>query len=251
ATVTVTVNATQDVPVAGDDVVATAEDTAVTTGNVLANDTDPDGDTLSVDSFTQGANGSVSYNADGTFTYTPHADFNGTDTFTYTVDDGQGNTDTATVTVTVNAVQDAPILEVESTVAGVEGTPIPLEMALSLVDIDDSEVVSVTISGLPRDASLSAGTDQGLGTWTLELADLEDLTLMSPQGTAGEFRLIVEATATDASGVSAIATEAMVVTVEAIGRPVSVPPADDEKVDWRDDEDLRILDPGQDGNGVE
>ncbi|MGB2984286.1 MAG: Ig-like domain-containing protein, partial [Phycisphaerae bacterium] len=75
-------------PDAVDDAVSTTEDTAVTTGNVLANDTDPEGDTLSVTGFTQGANGTVVDNGDGTFTYTPNADFSGTDSFTYTVDDG-------------------------------------------------------------------------------------------------------------------------------------------------------------------
>ncbi|KKK79943.1 hypothetical protein LCGC14_2828440, partial [marine sediment metagenome] len=105
ATVNVTVNA---VPVGVDDNVTTNEDTAVTTANVLANDTDLDGDTLSVASFTQASNGSVVDNGDGTFTYTPDANFNGSDSFTYTVTDGAGGTDTATVDVTVNAVNDDP-----------------------------------------------------------------------------------------------------------------------------------------------
>ncbi|MGB2987314.1 MAG: tandem-95 repeat protein, partial [Phycisphaerae bacterium] len=96
-------------PTAADDAVSTTEDTAVTTGNVLANDTDPEGDTLSVTGFTQGTNGTVVDNDDGTFTYTPNADFSGNDSFTYTVDDGNGGTDTATVNVTVTPVsQPAP-----------------------------------------------------------------------------------------------------------------------------------------------
>ncbi|MCH7926071.1 MAG: cadherin-like domain-containing protein, partial [Planctomycetes bacterium] len=90
-------------PDAVDDAVSTNEDTAVTTGNVLINDTDPEGDTLTITGFTQAANGTVVDNGDGTFTYTPNANFNGSDSFTYTVDDGNGNTDTATVNVTVNA----------------------------------------------------------------------------------------------------------------------------------------------------
>ena len=54
---------------------------------------------------TQGANGTVVNNGDGTVTYTPDADFNGTDSYTYTVTSG-GVTETATVNVTVNAVAD-------------------------------------------------------------------------------------------------------------------------------------------------
>jgi len=77
-------------PTAGDDLITTSEDTPVTTGDVLANDTDVDGDPLSVDSFSQVDHGSVVYNGDGTFTYSSNENFNGSDSFTYTVADGQG-----------------------------------------------------------------------------------------------------------------------------------------------------------------
>ena len=82
----------------------TAEDTP-TTITVLGNDSDVDGDTLSVTSASDPANGTVVINPDGTIGYTPDADFTGTDTFTYTISDGNGGTDTATVTVTGDACQ--------------------------------------------------------------------------------------------------------------------------------------------------
>ncbi|MBS3733772.1 MAG: cadherin-like domain-containing protein, partial [Phycisphaerae bacterium] len=89
-------------PTASDDSAGTTEGTAVTI-DVLANDSDPDaGDTLTVDSVTQGANGSVTNNGSDV-TYTPDAGFTGTDTFDYTAADGNGGFDTATVTVTVEA----------------------------------------------------------------------------------------------------------------------------------------------------
>jgi hypothetical protein len=69
--------------------------------NVLANDTDPDGDPLTVSAATQGQNGSVAVNADRTLTYTPRTGFTGLDSFTYAVSDGKGGTATATVAVTV------------------------------------------------------------------------------------------------------------------------------------------------------
>jgi hypothetical protein len=90
ATVTVTVVAVNDAPVAVDDNTGTDEDVAWSVAP-LANDTDVDGDVLSVDSFTQPANGVVVDNGDDTLTYTPDADWNGTDSFTYTVSDGAGD----------------------------------------------------------------------------------------------------------------------------------------------------------------
>ena len=97
-TFTITVNAVNDPPTARDDNASTVALTPVKIA-VLANDRDVEGDTLSIQSVTQPANGTVVINPDGTLTYTG----NGTlsqDSFTYTISDGQGGTSTATVTVT-------------------------------------------------------------------------------------------------------------------------------------------------------
>jgi len=96
-------------PVAGDDSATTVEDTEVAI-NVLENDTDPDGDPISIASLGTPGNGTLVDN-DGTVTYTPDDDFNGTDTFTYTISDGNGGTDTATVTVEVTGTADDPIAD--------------------------------------------------------------------------------------------------------------------------------------------
>ena len=107
ATVTITVNPANDDPTAMDDTDTTAEDTAVAV-DVLANDSDPELDPLTVDSVTQGTNGSVT--TDGsTVTYTPNADWFGVDTFSYTVSDGNGGFASAQVTVTVTPVNDDPV----------------------------------------------------------------------------------------------------------------------------------------------
>ncbi|MEZ5454182.1 MAG: IPTL-CTERM sorting domain-containing protein [Thiothrix sp.] len=103
ATVTVTVSAVpvNNTPVANSDsATVTAGSTA--TINVLANDTDADGDTLTIASFTQGSHGSVAQTSSG-LVYTPTAGFTGTDTFSYTIADPGGAQATATVTVTVAA----------------------------------------------------------------------------------------------------------------------------------------------------
>ena len=106
ATVSLTITPVNDAPVANNDSVTTNEDFAVTVF-VRSNDTDVDGDPLTVDQFTQGANGTVTLQASGNLVYTPTANFFGTDTFTYRVrDTGLLVSNTATVTVTVAPVAD-------------------------------------------------------------------------------------------------------------------------------------------------
>ena len=87
-------------PTAVDDREVTNVNTPVVV-SVLANDSDPDGDALSVSSFTQPSNGAASLNAAGAFRYTPNSGFTGVDSFTYTITDGHGGTSTATVTLTI------------------------------------------------------------------------------------------------------------------------------------------------------
>ena len=98
-------------PVAVADAYVTAEDTplTVTAPGVLANDTDADGDTLEASLEAGPAHGIVTLNADGSFAYTPTADYNGPDEFTYRVNDGSAASDIASVAITVSAVNDAPV----------------------------------------------------------------------------------------------------------------------------------------------
>lgn len=92
-------------PTPAPDALTTAEDTAGTV-NVLPNDTDPDGDPLTVTGVTQPAHGSVTCTPAGGCTYTPSRDYNGPDRFTYVVSDGRGGTASASVDVTVTPVDD-------------------------------------------------------------------------------------------------------------------------------------------------
>lgn len=122
AQVTVTVLASNDPPDAADDSAATTAGNGVVVP-VLANDTDPDGDPLTVLTSTAPANGTATCTASAC-TYTPSAGFLGTDTFTYTVADGFGGTDTATVTVTVTAAPNAPPQPADDVASTPAGSPV-------------------------------------------------------------------------------------------------------------------------------
>jgi hypothetical protein len=122
--VTGTVGQANRAPVAGDDALGTTAGTPRSI-NVLANDADPDGDAVTVTSFTQGAHGSVAIVA-GVATYTPALGFTGGDSFSYTIDDGRGLTDTATVVVTVIAGATSCSVTIAGPASGVFGEPIHL-----------------------------------------------------------------------------------------------------------------------------
>ena len=111
AQVTITVTPADDPPVGVADSYTVNEDTTLTktaaTG-VLANDTDPEDDDLTATLVDQADHGTVTLNADGSFTYVPDADYAGADSFTYKVSDGTTDSEAITVSLTVTAVNDAP-----------------------------------------------------------------------------------------------------------------------------------------------
>ncbi|CAA7625790.1 Type V secretory pathway, adhesin AidA [Magnetospirillum sp. SS-4] len=129
-----------------DESIATAEDRALTlnASDLLANDSDPDGGTLSITGVGNATNGTVSMDETGAITFTPDPDFHGTATFEYTVSDGQGGTDTATVTMRVDDVNDAPVIESVSGGSGFENTAITGGIEASDVDGDS---LSFTLAG--------------------------------------------------------------------------------------------------------
>ncbi|HEV2891224.1 MAG TPA: Ig-like domain-containing protein [Frankiaceae bacterium] len=146
ATVTITVTGDNDAPVPGDDVAAVDEDGTVDTA-VLLNDTDVDGDSLSVLSVSPPANGTVTCTA-SVCTYTPSPNFHGTDTYTYVVSDGNGGTASATVTVVVAPVNDVPVA-VDDTVTTPEDSVTPVPVLANDSDVDgDALAITVTVEPL-------------------------------------------------------------------------------------------------------
>ncbi len=114
AMVVITINPVNDLPIANDDVQSTNEDTPVS-GSVTGNDVQSGdgGNTWSVTSNV--TNGTLNFNLNGTYTYTPTANYNGIDTFYYKLCDVNSDCDTAMVVITINPVNDLPIANDDTT----------------------------------------------------------------------------------------------------------------------------------------
>ncbi len=112
ATVAITITVVNDAPVANNDTATMSEDAAPILINVLANDSDEDGDSLTISAASADI-GSASV-VDNQIQYTPAANTNGLATVTYTVSDNNGGTNTATVAITITEVNDAPVASVQS-----------------------------------------------------------------------------------------------------------------------------------------
>ncbi|WP_057796760.1 tandem-95 repeat protein [Roseovarius atlanticus] len=145
-----------EAPTAVDDTVAVDEDDTVTF-NPTANDTDPDGDPLTVDSIGTPANGTLTDNGDGTYTYTPNENFNGTDSVSYTVTDPSGETSTATITFNVAPVNDAPdaVNDVATTDEETTVTITPLDNDTDV----DGDTLRITAATVPSDQGTLTFTD--------------------------------------------------------------------------------------------
>jgi hypothetical protein len=140
STGTITVTVTQ--PIAPPTSAWTAQNTAITI-EVLEMAFDPDGDELTTTAVTQGTNGSVVINQDGTVTYTPNSSFTGDDSFTYTVEDPDENEATHTITVTVGPIDPVAL---DDSVTTPVNTPVDFEVEDLAFDPegDTLEVTAVT-----------------------------------------------------------------------------------------------------------
>jgi Ca2+-binding RTX toxin-like protein len=189
--------------------------------------------------------------ATGQFTFQGAANWSGADQFTVAVDDGRGGVATRTFDVAAGAVADAPVLHAPTAVIAAEATvghliqgtkhgetltgtggrdtiyggngndliaggnsgmmTVPLNLAASLTDTDGSETLSLKVSGLPAGATLSAGTANTDGSWTLAAGDVAGVTMTATNASA--FVLTIAATSAEAAGGSATVTTTLPVTV--------------------------------------
>ncbi|SEW10355.1 Ca2+-binding protein, RTX toxin-related [Cognatiyoonia koreensis] len=234
ATVTITVTGTNDDPIAVADTDSTDQDTAIALDNVLGNDTDPEGDDLTV-SAVNGAGGNVgapvagdnggllTIGADGTASFDPNGDFDdlaagetAETTVAYTISDGNGGEDTTTVTITVTGSNDGPTA-VADTFAGDEDN---VEVVGNVLDNDedpDSDPLTVgAVNGNPANVGAPVPANGG-GLVTIA----QDGTVtFDPNGEFDELapgetaEVTVEYTVTDPSG--ATSTETVTITVNGI-----------------------------------
>ncbi|WP_264487239.1 beta strand repeat-containing protein [Luteolibacter arcticus] len=141
-------------PLALNDSFAIQKDTV---GNfpVMANDTDADGDILSLLAVTQGAHGSVAISGSNV-TYTPAAGYMGPDSFTYTIADGGNGTSTATVSVTVTRVNQAPTLNALASTNTTEDAAFSVSIASEASDVDAGETLTFSRQSGPSWLTVAA-----------------------------------------------------------------------------------------------
>jgi VCBS repeat-containing protein len=213
ATVTITVNASNDAPTALPDSFTTREDEPLSVGGrgVLGNDSDPDGDTLTAERVSNVTAGTLQLNANGTFTYTPPANFSGEASFTYRARDAEAASAAVTVTIIVSPVNDAPFVANSPPTAATEGRSYRYTLSASDPDGDDLTIAAPRLPGwlsftAPATIAGTPGQDDVGG---------HDVTMTVADGTAAAVELRFRVTVTgvdDAPSISAIpeqtATEA-------------------------------------------
>ncbi|QZZ21474.1 tandem-95 repeat protein [Leptothermofonsia sichuanensis E412] len=163
ATVTITIRDSSTPPTANGNTFSVSANNTLTVSvaeSILNNDTDPDGDRLTARITAQPINGSVSLNPDGSFVYTPNANFANIDTFTYVANDGVSDSNPAIVTITVGAVNSPPVVSVPGGQATFRNT----ELIIPSLQISDPDAgnnpVRVTLTA--NNGSLTLSTTTGL-----------------------------------------------------------------------------------------
>jgi len=162
ATVFITVNPVNDAPNAADDFATTNEDTSVII-DVLSNDSDVDGDPLTISSVTQAGNGAAVIIPGNKIMYTPNVNFNGADIFAYTITDERGGVASATVSVTISPINDNPVAADDSAVID-EDSDTVIDVLSNDTDVD-GDSLSVSSIDTPMHGTAGVNSD-GTITYT-------------------------------------------------------------------------------------
>ncbi len=208
ATVTITVAEVNDPPVATDDAITVAEDAPATAIDVLATDSDVDGDALRITSVTQPASGTVVITGDGTgLTFEPAADVTGVVMFNYTISDGNGGTATASVTVTITPVNDPPVAIDDAIALAEDAAATALDVLGNDRDVDGGPLRITTVTQPASGTVVITGGGTGL-------------TYLPP----ANFHGVVTFTYTVSDGNGGTATATVTVTVAPVNdTPIAMP----------------------------
>ena len=146
-TLTITVTPENDAPVAVADTATVAEDASLTSIDVITNDTDVDGDALTLTAVTTAGSGTVAING-VSVDYTPAANFNGEEVITYTVSDGT-LTDEGTLTITVTPENDAPVAVADTATVAEDASLTSIDVITNDTDVDGDALTltAVTTAG--------------------------------------------------------------------------------------------------------
>jgi VCBS repeat-containing protein len=164
-----------DPPIAVSDSYTTNEDTAlnIVAPGVLANDTDADSDDLTAVLVSGPSNGTLVLNADGSFSYTPAANYNGPDSFTYTAYDGTLNSATTTVSIGVTAINDPPTGAADSA-SVLEDASVSIAVLANDSDVDGDTLTLTSLSGTKSTLGASIEIVNGEVRYTAD-ADIFDV----------------------------------------------------------------------------
>src|SRR5262249_49685196 len=155
ATFSITINPVNDAPVANDGSGTTDEDT-ILTGALSASDVD--GNTLTFSKVSNPAHGTVTVASNGTFVYTPAANYNGSDSLTSTANGASLDSNTATFSITVTAVNDAPVA---SNGSGTIDEDTVLTGAVSATDVDSASLTFAVVANPSHGTLTSFNTSTG------------------------------------------------------------------------------------------
>ncbi|MCB1507598.1 MAG: tandem-95 repeat protein, partial [Hyphomicrobiaceae bacterium] len=241
-TVSVTITGTNDAPFLSSPQSGLAngtEDTGLTLTRtvLLENVTDFEGDALAIANLTV-SSGSATPAGDD-FSYTPAADYSGPVTVSYDVIDGNGGVLQITRQLTIDPVTDTPTVTTAPASGAEDATAIALSISAAVTDASET-ITAVTISGVTN-GTLSAGTDQGGGVWSLTQAQLTGLSFIPDADFNGTVTLSITATAKDgAAPIANSAAEALLITVTPVN---DAPKATGETLSAIDeDSGVRIID---------
>ncbi len=190
-------------PIARDDSAVTPFQTPITL-SPLSNDTDPDGDDLTLVAITQPVHGNAVLNGDGQVTYTPDAGFSGADGFSYTIEDGRGGSASAQVAITVMPPLNSPPVAVNDSASVAFNGSVDIDVLandsdpdgdpLTLVSVTQGNVgtVSVLGNGMVRYSWDVPGQGTGMDQFTYTISDgrggtataIVFVTLVAPANTA-------------------------------------------------------------------